>query len=156
MGVFQLTYTVVGAMVFVAAIIGGRFFIVSNFATADIEAQITTRELNAMTLSYDILDCLKQGGDSVDKSFLDQNRGKNLCDLCGICNIIAEAKVTDLEATPETEWKFDYSVTRTLTKDIKDKLAIWKGAERHHKTHSLYLDIDHGDDSHMGRLDVNV
>ncbi len=156
MGIFQLTYTVVGALVFVAAIVGGRFLLVSTFATADIEAQITTRELNAMTLSYDILDCLKQGTDSVDEGFLDQHDGENICDLCSICNIIAEARVTDLEATTETKWKFDYSITTQLTQSLLDKIKIWKGAERNRKTHSVYLDISYGDDSHSGRLDVNV
>lgn len=156
MGTFELTYTVVGALVFVAAVVGGRFLIVSSFATADIEAQITTREINAMALSYDILDCLRQGSDSADKGFLDQNRGRNICDLCSICNVIAEARVTDLEASPEIEWDFDYSIATTLTQDIRDKLSIWKGDERNRKTHSVYLVISYGDDSHAGRLDVNV
>lgn len=155
MGEYQLIYTAIGAIVFVAAIIGGRFFIVSNFASAEIQAQTTTRELNAMSISYNLLDCLKQDGDSVQIEFLEQNAGKNICDLCGICEIIGEAKVTDLESDPKKEWEFKY-ILAGLAKDLRDKLSIWKGSESQHKTYSLYLNIDNNGDSHIGRLDVNV
>ncbi len=154
MGEYQLIYTAIAAIVFVTAIIGGRFFIVSNFVQADIESQTTTRELNAMSLSYNILDCLKQDGDSVQAGFLDGNTGKNICELCGICSLISEAMVTDLEAS-EREWEFKYSAVSKLPQTLSDKLLVWRD-DRNKKSYSVYLDIDYGEESHMGMLDVNV
>ncbi len=155
MGEYQLLYTAIGAIVFVTVIIGGRMFLVSNFTSADIESQITTRELNAVSLSYMVLDCLEQEGDAVQVKTLNDNKGKNICDLCDICGIIAEARVTDLEADAETEWKFEYSLVSTLPRNLWDKVKFWN-AESDHKTHSIYLNIDYEDYSHMGRLDVDV
>lgn len=156
MGEYQLIYTAIAAIVFVTAIIGGRLFIVSNFIQADIESQTTTRELNAMSISYSVLDCFRQDGDSVRSEFLDENRGKNLCDIepCGICSLISEAKVTDLEASGR-EWEFKYSAVSKLPQALGDRLLIWRD-DRKKKTYSIYLDIDYGYESHVGRLDVNV
>jgi hypothetical protein len=155
MGEYQLIYTSIAAIVFVAAIVGGRFFIVSNFLQADIESQTTTRELNAMSLSYTLLDCFKQGGDAVNTEYLEQNKGKNICELCGICSIIGEARVTDLESEPEKVWEFEYSALTGLPQALGDKLSVWRD-DRNKKSYSIYLDIDYGEESHIGRLDVNV
>ena len=156
MGEYQLVYTAIGAIVFVAAIIGGRFIVVTNFLDADIDSVTTTRELNAMSVSYKLLDCMTKDGTVHAYEFLDQHRGESICEIeeCGICNIIGEAKVTDLEDTGRT-WEFQYSSISTLPQDIKDKVMFWND-ESDRKTFSVYLDIDYNGYSHIGRLDVNV
>ena len=158
MGQFQLVYTAIGALVFVAAIIGLRFIIVTNFVNADITSQITSRELNAMSVSYNLLDCFNEGKDSVDAEFLERNKGKNICEGdCKICNLIAEARVTDLESDPEKTWDFKYSVLTGMKQWVQDKFNIWDREDDYNKRQfSVYLNIDYGDDSHVGRLDVNV
>lgn len=156
MGDYQLAYTAIGALIFVAAIIGGRMFVVSNFVDADIHSATTTRELNAMSVSYKVLDCFKDGGDSVTLAFLNTNANRNLCDICeDLCTIIAEASVTDLESEPISKWDFEYSELATLPSNLLDKLKFWD-AESDHKTFSVYIDIAYESDSHVGRLDVNV
>jgi len=156
MGDYQLVYTAIGAIIFVTAIVGGRFFVVSNFVNADIESQTTSRELNVMSLSYLVRDCMRDGGTSIDLYFLDENDGKNLCEMCGICSIIGNAKMTDMESDSLNEWDFEYSVFRGAARYLEEKYAIWKGQERYRKSFSLYVNIDYGEYSHIGRLDVDA
>jgi hypothetical protein len=150
---YNLIYTAVGSIAVVAILIWGTLYLASNFVTRDIENQLTARELNALSLSYKIEDCLTKDSNIVDSVFLEENKGKNICTICDICNIIAEAVVIDIETGKK--WRFDYTAFVTIPPDLNDKISVWK-ADSRKKEYSLYLNIGYGMDSHIGRLVVNV
>jgi hypothetical protein len=153
MGDYQLIYTAIAAIVFSAAIIGGRFILVSNFLDADVESKSTSRELRAMTLSYSVLDCLRGDEKDVEAQFLEANDGRSLCDLCRICSAVSEAKVTDLESGKE--WDFKPGLVDRSGAYLKEKLMLWD-SDRFRKDFSVYTNIDYGGYSHIGRIDVRA
>jgi hypothetical protein len=155
MGEYRLIYTAIGGIAIVIAILAGKYIVVTNFYNADIDSQITQREVNSMSISYRLLECMYGDKDSVPIDFLEQSTTKNICEICGVCNILAETRITDLESDPIREWSFEYSSIAGLSQFLKDKLFVWR-EDRQKKASSVYLNIDYGDYSHVGRLDVNV
>jgi hypothetical protein len=156
MGEYRLIYTAIASLVFVATIIGGRMFIVSNFATAEVQSAVTNRQMAATSAAYSALACLSQDGRSISQEFLEQNKDRYMCELCGLCSYIIQAKVTDLESEPEMSWEFGYSAGVGLTKELEEKLALWEKQERFHQESSVFVTIEYEEYSHLGRLDVNV
>ena len=156
MGEYRLIYTAFASLIFVATIIGGRMFIVSNFATAEVQSQVTNRQMAATSAAYSVLECLGKGSRALGHEFLEQNQDRPVCELCGLCSYIIQARVTDLESDPEESWEFGYLAGVGLSKEIEEKFAIWERQERFHQESSVFVTIEYDGYSHLGRLDVNV
>ena len=101
------------------------------------------QDLNKVDAAHLVESCLKNGKEYIEKDFLDSAEGgrRDICEICGIC-ILDDlgASVVDLE-TRDTgskwEWGFGYDSGSDFT-------------------HSISVNIDYGDEIHVGRLYVSI
>lgn len=152
MGDYNLMYMSIGLILFVVLTIGGKFYLVDSMGAAYLQEATTTEELDKISATHLIKNCLTQGNYYIDSDFLDVNNGENICDLCDICNIAAVANVKDLE--DNREWSFEYGSIKNFFRKVTELVTIWKDEE--HETHSITVNIMSGDVIHVGELNVEI
>jgi hypothetical protein len=151
MSEYQLIYTVIGALALVALFIGLVVFLVSNAKSVDIEIEKTSQDINAISAAHLVEECLKNKNDYISEVFLNQNKKKNICDLCGICTEFIKTTITDIDSG--SEWIFDY--TDSMGSVFGDKFRVWLGGKHH--THTIIIKIKTMfNEIHFGRLYVEV
>lgn len=151
-GQYSLIYMTIGLIIFVGLTIGGKLYLVESMGSAYVEEKTTTEDLDKVTATHLIKDCLYNGSGYMDSAYLDANDGENICDLCNICNIAAQAVVKDLET--DKEWKFEYSSFRRFITKVKELVTVWK--KERHETHKIMVNIRSGDEIHVGELNVEI
>ena len=152
MGEYSLIYMAIGLIIFVGLTIGGKIYLVESMGSAYLEEKTTTEDLDKVTATHLIKDCMYRGNDYMDSAFLDANNGENICDLCDICTIAAQAQVKDLETGKE--WKFEYSSFKRFITKVKELVTVWK--KERHETHKITVNIRSGDEIHVGELNVEI
>ncbi|MCK4497360.1 MAG: hypothetical protein KAU24_04135 [Candidatus Aenigmarchaeota archaeon] len=152
MGEYNLIYMAIGLIIFVGLTVGGKIYLVESMGSAYLEEKTTAEDLDKITVTHLVKDCLMQGNDYMDSDFLDANNGENICDLCEICNIAAEVEVKNLENGKE--WSFEYSTFKRFITKVKELVTVWK--KERHETHSITVNIKSGDEIHVGELNVKV
>ena len=113
--------------------------------------------MNSIDASHIIENCFKNDKEVITKEFLDNNNKKDLCEVCGICEILVEAEVVDMES--EDEWKFKYGEIGEVVKKIgvwiKERLTLWK--KQSPQTNDMMISIAVSEtETHVGRLYVKV
>jgi len=151
-GEYNLIYMAIGLIIFVGLTVGGKIYLVESMGSAYLEEKTTAEDLDKITATHLIKDCLMQGHDYMDSDFLDASNGENICDLCEICNIGAEVEVKDLEDSKQ--WSFEYSSWTHFTQKVRDIITFWK--RNGYETHSITVNIKSGDEIHVGELNVKV
>ena len=62
-------------------------------------------QLNAVDTMLIVEKCFRNGNEYIQEDFLDENSGKDVCELCGICEVdIKSVWVEDL--TDDRDWRF--------------------------------------------------
>lgn len=152
MAEFNLIETVLIAIIFIIVAVGGRIYLIDDMGKAYLEEKITGDDLDKITVTHMIKDCLTQDIGYIDSAFLDASNEKNICDLCGICNIAAEAEVMDMETG--MIWSFKYDSFSHLSADAREIITTWKRGT--HETHQINVNIRSGDEVHVGEFNVEA
>lgn len=152
MGMYNLQYTAAAVIIFVLVFVGGRTYLYGSMSTVYVKEMSTAEDLDKITAAHLVKDCLSEGNSYIDSVFLDTHNGENVCDLCDICNIGAEAHVKDIENNER--WDFEYSSWTHFRKKVADIINIFKSNE--HETHSITVNIKSGDVIHVGELNVEL
>jgi hypothetical protein len=147
----------------IVGLIGVFLMGLAVFSSLGASAKLLEDSINQMTAidaAHVIEHCLKNGGDHVSKSFMDAAEG-NMCDICGICEILIDVKVVDL--VDNREWKFSYKGFRAFGKAASragswlwDKIKFWEDDENKHQKRDIVVNIDTGKEIHVGRLYVTT
>lgn len=142
-------------MVILMFAVGGTLIIIIltivNMGTSVKILEGNINKLNGIDATHIISYCLKDGNDAILTEFLDENKGKNVCEVCGICETVIEFKVEDLE-TPET-WEFDYSSIRQAWGWLVDKVQFWE--DKSHIDNKILVSLRTEDgEVHIGKLYV--
>ena len=139
-GDIDLLPSQIGALVYVGFIVSLVAVITANMISYGTVLVNSQKDLSAVDGSHIAENCLKEGARFLQKDRLDDfvSQGKDsLCDIesCGICGTDIGVRIIDLETSDV--WDFGYD------------------SESNHK-HSIYVNIQNGDDIHIGRLYVSV
>ena len=117
--------------------------------------QENVNKLNAMDAMRVIEGCLTKDG-KITEEFLDTNKGKDQCNLCGICETIAQFKVEDV--TGKGEWNFNYNIWQYVDQAWKwftDKVKFWDPESNLHVEKNMLITIHmKNGETHLGRLYV--
>lgn len=152
MGTYSLQFTAAALIVFVVVFVGGRVYLQGSMSTVYVKEMSTAEDLDKITAAHLVKDCLTQGNEYMDSEFLNANNEENVCDLCEICNIGAEAHVKNLENNDK--WDFEYSSWTHFREKVVDIINIFK--KEKHETHTITVNIKSGDDVHVGELNVEL
>lgn len=123
-----------------------------NIIRTNVHARDLAINLDKVTAAYLAEDCLKNGTDYINISFLDANHDTNMCDLCDICARMMEVNVT--MTGDERSWGFEYSTFKESMQWLHERFTIW--VREKHYSHSIYVPIIEGDKISAGRLDVKI
>ena len=131
---------VISTIIYVNFVIALVLFLTINVIGYGSVLVTSQKDLNAIDGSHMAENCLKEGARFIQKNRLDEfvSEGKDsLCEIesCGICGTGIGVKITDLETS--NSWNFGYK------------------EDSNHK-HSIYINIQDGNDVHIGRLYVSV
>lgn len=147
-----LEYAIGIIAIVVVVIVGGIFLLIGAYENR-VQASQSDVAFNAVESAYLIKSCLQQDG-QITKAYLESNKGKHLCELCGICSVIVEASVTDMETGDV--WSFEYGTLTQAWEWLKDMLQVWKDSSEKRAKHSILINIQDGDEVHIGGLDVKA
>jgi len=115
------------------------------------------KSMNSVDASHIIEDCFKDDKEAITKEFLDNNHKKDLCEVCGICEIIVEAEVEDEESN--NKWKFNYGepgeVVRKVATWLKERLTLWKKQTPRENDMMISIAVSE-EETHIGRLYVKI
>jgi hypothetical protein len=149
-------------IVIIISLMGVFMLVVLIFANIGSSAKILERNinrLNSIDATHIIHDCLKDGNDIILESFLTDNTksngksDKNICELCGICEILIEAEVEDIER--QFTWKFDYSNWKMFWSGFGEFITFWK-KDPHTENMILVSILAENGEVRLGKLNVWV
>ena len=144
----------INTIILIVALMGTFMLIVLVYSGLGTTARIVQgniNRLNGIDATHMIESCLMDGRDLIIQDFLEENKGKNVCDLCGICEITAEFKVEDIET--KKEWNFNYNYLHQGWTWFTDKVTFWEDSSHVENRILVTLEAEDGE-IHMGRLYV--
>lgn len=132
-------YGVIAMVAVVLIYVVSVAMIIDAARETSLEEKTTSEMLLTESAAYVAETCLKQGGDHIKASFLDENRRKAVCDICpDLCTgkTVIRANMTDVEDS-KFSWSLDYG-KKKIESDISVSILYDDGTV------------------HAGRLYVNV
>jgi hypothetical protein len=127
--------------------------IYANMAVSVTILEASRFRLNAIDATHAVEFCLKNGGPMIEEKFLDENPNTNICELCGICEVIIQATVRDVDTGEE--WKFDHSKWNVFWNRFREvfkaPIQNWKWHVSKNMLTSLRTESG---EIHMGRIYV--
>lgn len=103
-GRFELPQNMAIIMVGVGGVL---LFLIMTVITLGTSVQILEKDIaqmNEIDATRIVEECFMQGEEIIHENFLVTSDGKDLCELCRICEVDAHAWIEDLESN--REWKF--------------------------------------------------
>jgi len=152
MSEYHLPYAIWGNIVLAVFFATLFLMVASHIIRTDVNARDLSINMDKVSAAFMAEACMKNGTSYINATFLEENKGKNVCDLCGICGRLMEVNVTELDSG--REWKFYYSSFSRALQWLHEQFTIWV-TEKHY-VQSLHVSIKDGDEIRIGRLDVKI
>lgn len=143
----QWLFTIVLAAI---GIFATYMLVIAMLPSASKIIENNVKDLQAIDVTFMAEKCF--GGGVIEEDFLNENKRKNICTLCGICGDIAEVIVKDLET--DEEWTFRYGSLPKAWDWLKEKFTFFQSHK--HASHMIYVNIEREDGIHMGGLIAEV
>jgi len=132
---YQLPFTAIAVIILVAMLIALTINFMDLAIKTSVVDKTATEDLETIHISRMVKDCFIGSGNYITKDFLISTSGKNICDLCQICDPETHVLVKDINTADE--WSYDY------TGDADNQ-------------HVIFVNLYDNTEIHVGRLYVET